>query len=39
MRYLNFAAVSGVTREWELPPEKSMTGKFIKAIRKARGEK
>lgn len=39
VRYLNFAAVSGVTREWEQPLEKSMIGKFIKAIKKARGEK
>jgi hypothetical protein len=38
-RYLNYAAVAGVTREWELPLEKSMTGKFIKALKKARGEK
>lgn len=38
-RYLNYAAVAGVTREWEQPLEKSMTGKFIKALKKARGEK
>lgn len=39
MRYLNYAAVAGVTREWEQPLEKSMTGKFIKALKKAREEK
>ena len=39
MRYLNFAAVSGVTREWEQPLEKSVIGKFIKALKKSRGEK
>jgi hypothetical protein len=38
-RYLNYAAVAGVTREWEQPLEKSMTGKFVKALKKSRGEK
>ncbi len=39
MRYLNFRAVSGVTREWKQPLEKSMISKFIKALKKLRGEK
>ena len=39
MRYLNYRAVSGVTREWEQPLEKSMISKFIKALKKLRREK
>lgn len=39
MRYLNYRALSGVTREWEQPLEKSVVKKFIKALKKSRNEK
>lgn len=39
MRYLNYRALAGVTREWEQPLEKSVVGKFIKALKKMREEK
>jgi hypothetical protein len=39
MRYLNYRALSGITREWEQPLEKSVIGKFIKALKKLREEK
>ena len=39
IRYLNYRPISGVTREWEQPLEKSVVGKFIKALKKMRQEK